>query len=269
MLIQKLASPSFFFLKDISYYCCLEISGYTETLTNGFRQLTSTKCGLSIGAKCWLAGTREGSVLLYHGNSYPYRVIGNVSFMWKPVDPNESTRTLWLWCHPAYHREIVEELVGVFALSEAPPPTDDVEMKEQPELFPKGQNVEQVKIALRNVPSCKIPRYSNSASNTNLLSLKDTLNRFRLTGPLSNAVLVNALRSSYDEAMEGESCVVALQLLDKYSQPSCFPPHAILGDRILDPRLFLKRPRRKAVPNFGGMWCAIFRRTKVSGAVIK
>lgn len=54
------------------------------------------------------------------------------------------------------------------------------------------KEVEMKKIQLRNVPYSRTPKYTNNCG-ISLVILKDTLNRFRLTGPLSQAVLSQSL----------------------------------------------------------------------------
>lgn len=63
---------------------------------------------------------------MYHHDSYPWKAIGPVTFMWNPSQPiktqdtNEppSERQLWIWCHPACWAEVWEELIKSFDLEE-------------------------------------------------------------------------------------------------------------------------------------------------------
>lgn len=243
---------------------------------DGFKLITGVECGLSTGARCWLNGTKEGKVTIYHKNSYPYNVIGDITFIWKP-DVAECTkiRTLWIWSHPSYYEELWNELVDLFSLKLIPTLPLDVHMEDLSKNTPKTEeysskkdkNVEQVKIAFKNVPHSKIDKYANTKTNVTMISLKNILNRFRLTGPLANAVLCDALHpaQSYDkylipskmnwwkEYRNELSDDVAFQLLEKYNLPSYFPPHSILGGHIIDPRLFLKRNRTKAIGKNQGL----------------
>lgn len=210
--------------------------------------MSSSECGLSIGAKCWLSGNREGRLTLFHSGRYPYEVIGPVTFMWK--SSTEHNRTLWLWSHPAFYHEILDELIKVFKLN---PICEDVEMEAEP----SGKEV--MKIKPKNVPFSKVQRYSNDETKIVVSSLENTLNRFRLCGPLSNSVLSKALHPAElfrhvlgkvaEQKFEEPS---AFKLLEKFSSPSQFPSHAILGSCIIDPRLHLKRKRKKAVPTNEG-----------------
>lgn len=211
--------------------------------------MSNPECGLSVGAKCWLSGNREGRLTLFHSGRYPCDVIGPVTFMWKPSA--EHYRTLWLWSHPAFYQEVLTELINVFKLN---PVCNDVEMETEP------SGKESTIIKSKNVPFSKVQQYSNDKTNIVVSSLASTLNRFRLCGPLSNSVLCKALHPAelfrkvlgqFDE-QRSEEQLSAFQLLEKFSLPSLFPSHAILGSCVIDPRLHLKRKRKKAVPSNEG-----------------
>ncbi|XP_065204275.1 ribonucleases P/MRP protein subunit POP1 [Planococcus citri] len=259
-------------IQDVSYMNCIELNGPQQVLLDGFKLITSSECGLSVGAKCWLRGSREGKVTLYHKNSYPFRVIGDITFIWKPdkIEDSTKSRTLWIWCHPSYYKELWDELVDIFGLELIPAKSQDIEMEDlsqNPSSKPaetsskRNKNVERTKIACKNVPHRRIDKYVNSKSNVTMISLKDTLNRFRLTGPLSNAVLSKALHPAqlFDKYLTQSKTIwwneyraevpeeITFKLLEKYNSPSYFPPYSILGGHVIDPRLFLKRNRTKAI----------------------
>lgn len=109
-------------LHDLSYYNCIELIGNEEMLVSKLALLTNTDAGLTFGAKSYLPGTCEGTVVLYHCNCYPFGAIGPAKFLWRALasqnDDNNSknNRQLWLWVHPTIHEEVTEELVSVFEL---------------------------------------------------------------------------------------------------------------------------------------------------------
>lgn len=230
--------------------------------------MSSPECGLSVGAKCWMSGNREGRLTLFHAHRYPHDVIGPVTVMWKPC--TETNRTLWLWSHPAYYQEVLNELVSVFKLKATS--CEDVEMEAKPvenvskksnQKVKKPKNVEKTIINLKNVPFSKVQQYSNTETDIVISPLKNTLNRFRLCGSLSNSVLCKALHPAelFNNVLRmsqkvwwktSEESPSTFQLLEKYSTPSQFPSHVILGSSIIDPRLHLKRKREKAVPSNEG-----------------
>ncbi|KAH6922394.1 hypothetical protein HPB50_013507 [Hyalomma asiaticum] len=109
-------------LHDVSYYNCVELIGSAETLVSKLALLTNADAGLTFGAKSYLPGTREGTVVLYRRNCYPFGAIGPAKFLWraaadqKDSDESKNDRQLWLWVHPAIHNEVTEELVSLFEL---------------------------------------------------------------------------------------------------------------------------------------------------------
>jgi ribonuclease P/MRP protein subunit POP1 len=196
------------------------------------QKLTSKECGLTFGAKAFLDGTREGSVMLFHQNTFPYGAIGRVSFLWRPAEKHKSdddtqmseTRTLWIWVHPAMYQELLDELILLFHFilinnaedtelnklsyssetfaensstsdtrtTEETIPSPAKKKRKLNEMKEK-KNVEETKLATRNVPFIRTPKYQSTNGSIEMVLLKDTLNRFRLTGPLSQAVLLESL----------------------------------------------------------------------------
>ena len=74
-----------------------------------------TCLGPTFRAKACLSGCREGMLVLYHYDSYPYHAIGCISFMWQPISDNfidttDNERQLWIWCHPSCYREVWDEI---------------------------------------------------------------------------------------------------------------------------------------------------------------
>lgn len=187
---------------------------------------------MTFGAKAFLDGTREGSVMLFHQNTFPHGAIGRVSFLWKPTEELKSdnnmqmseARTLWIWVHPAFYQELLDELILLFhftAINNAKnielnkvtcsteksaenssasdtgtsEETISSPAKKKRKLNEKEEkkDVEKTKLARRNVPFIRTPKYHSSDGSVEMVLLKDTLNRFRLTGPLSQAVLLESL----------------------------------------------------------------------------
>lgn len=207
------------------------MNGLIDQLLEHLQKLTSKECGLTFGAKAFLDGTREGSVMLFHQNTFPYGAIGRVSFLWKPSEKLKSdddtqlseTRTLWIWVHPALYQELLDELILLFhftAINNAKDTefnklscsnetfaehssTSDTGTSEEIISSPAKKrklnekkvkkDVEKTKLATRNVPFIRTPKYRSSNGSIEMVLLKDTLNRFRLTGPLSQAVLLDSL----------------------------------------------------------------------------
>ncbi|PSN54054.1 hypothetical protein C0J52_03083 [Blattella germanica] len=286
--------------QDLSYYCCIELNGYENQLLDSLQMLTSKDCGLTFGAKAFLKGTREGSVMMFHQNSYPLGAIGRVSFLWKPIveEKTNSERTIWLWVHPAFYQEVLEELISVFnfiqkesTLSSLVYPdtqsefssNSDGEDAEKDITSPmkkrvkfdgvkKKENVEKIKLGTRNLPFERTPKYQTRDGGIEMVLLKDTLNRFRLTGPLSQAALLesiqvaNMMEENITEISEtnwwkefytlSEDHKASWSYQNKLweslrstTSPAQLPPHSVLALTVRDPRLQLPSKRTKAVPD--------------------
>jgi ribonuclease P/MRP protein subunit POP1 len=206
------------------------LNGPIDQLLEHLHKLTNKGCGLTFGAKAFLNGRREGSVMLYHQNAFPYGAIGRVNFLWKPAEVksddnvqevNES-RHLWIWVHPGFCQELLDELILLFNFVEVNSATDtelskrteelaaessrrDTKMSDETvsspakkkckliEVNANKKDVEKTKLETRNIPFIRTPKYQSGTSSVRMILLKDTLNRFRLTGPLSQAVLLESL----------------------------------------------------------------------------
>lgn len=174
--------------------------------------------------------------MLYHQNTFPYRAIGRVNFLWKPAEVKSDdnmqqvneTRNLWIWVHPAFYQELLDELILLFDFDEVNS-VKDTELNEQTCLTKElaeistscdtklsdetvsspakkkrkvvkvnaNKDVEKTKLETRNIPFIRTPKYCSGTSNIQMILLKDTLNRFRLTGPLSQAVLLESLHVAH------------------------------------------------------------------------
>ncbi|RZF37108.1 hypothetical protein LSTR_LSTR013804 [Laodelphax striatellus] len=255
-------------LQDISYFSCIEIFGELDNILKGLNQLTSTECGLTFGAKCSLQGTRECSTTVFRMREYPNGVIGSVKFMWKPPG-NDSRRTLWVWCHAAYYSELFDELVKVFSLKNI---GDCEEMDVDCDANEKSES--------ENSLVSKIPKYSSTEFDVTVSQLKDTLNRFRLTGPLSQPILTDLLRvidpdklsaSVTDSTLENARLSWAHSLLDQpetveilkkkkdfwgkmklFTEPSQLPPYSVIPLTVSDPRYHMPQIRTKQVTDTEG-----------------
>ncbi|XP_054286502.1 ribonucleases P/MRP protein subunit POP1-like [Macrosteles quadrilineatus] len=255
-------------IQDMSYLNCIELKGSEEDILNGLRQLTSTECGLTFAAKATLRGTKEGSVMTFKHGAYPFHAIGRVNFMWRP-EVTENSQTIWIWCHPAFYKEFLEELILVFQFQSV-----ENDQMEPNETEKKAINVEMIKLQTKNVG--RLPKYTNKTVVMTLL--KDTLNRFRLTGPLAQVVLTEALRfvdidkfiGEDENKMEVDSGKLrSFWLKEFYSEMNLgslrqqktfweqvlkdvnsadeLPPRMILAATVMDPRLSMPSSRTKAV----------------------
>lgn len=247
------ATSSHCLAQDISYIGCIQIYGPFEVLKEKLSRLTSSECGLSIIAKSFLSGAREGSAELFEPDKYPMRSLGKVQFIWK-FDQSKM-KTLWLFAHPNIYKELVEQLILLFSLQNAF--REPVSKSEEMEL-----DVKDLKAITKNNSFVRCPRYQNIELNVELTELKDTMNRFRLTGPLSNAVITRALKiasktessSWFNEWLKDETNQKAHINQTKYYKsienarsPGELPCHLVLGLNVIDPRVNRPEKRIKAI----------------------
>lgn len=219
-------------LRDISYIGLIQLSGPEDILISRFKLITSQNTGLTIGARAYRNGNREGELMFYHINNYPYNAIGPVKFMWKPQLATDCGRYIWLWVHAAYYSEISNELMKLFDLT-------------------KHETRDTYEVS-----------YVNKSHNIVLKEYQNSMNRFRLTGPLAHCVVKKSLHIAaknnitdwFTEYLKSPNNKVTYNEqhnfwngLQSVSCQSELSPHMILNLIITDPRYSLPLKRTKAV----------------------
>lgn len=220
------ASAEHCLLQDISYVSAIEIVGKLDVIREAFSTITSPKTGLGICAKTYVSGCREGTIELFL--NYPFTAVGKVSFMWKP--DGGDIRTVWLFVHASFYKDVSELFRKEFGLT-----------------ISEGDS------------------HLNPGNGLRMKELKDKLNRFRLTGPLSHAVLVKAFKcptttnladtwfKSYIESSEGSAAHSSQSTywnsIRTIFSPTDLVPNMVLALNIDDPRLNRPQKRIKAVPD--------------------
>ncbi|KAG8036912.1 hypothetical protein G9C98_004234 [Cotesia typhae] len=223
-------------IQDISYYNCLELKGPVDVLVTALK--VHCKYEKSFGANAYKKGDREGSLTFYRANGCP---VGVINFMWRLDCLGD--KTMWMWVHPSLIKDVLDELVSSFNLTEV---SSTAESTLSAKLFV-------------NATGCSLEFL--------------TLNRFRLRGPMAPTVITDALRcplklnqvSSSLENMEVDIAQPWHKLwyqelshqksfdkqkdcfdkLKKLNSPNQFPRHGILGLTVLDPRFFFPPKRTK------------------------
>ncbi|XP_032674885.1 ribonucleases P/MRP protein subunit POP1 [Odontomachus brunneus] len=154
-------------LQDISYYTCIEINGEENLLKTTLK----THCkpfGLSFISIKYMNGRNEGTLMFFRKNGYPQFPIGNVHFLWRPKESN--IRTIWIWVHPAFYIDFLNEITSSFKFKESDAEEDVTDV------------THSLKYLYINDAGCK------------MMILRNALNRFRLYGPLTLKVLTYALQ---------------------------------------------------------------------------
>ena len=177
-------------MHDTSYLCCVEISGRKNDLKESLSQITPISKYSFFSSSEITNGSREGFAWIYKIDTYPRGVIGKVSFIWKPSNPSLEDKTLWIWIHPSYYTEVWQLFEQLFQLK----PVENDETMQSNIQFKDPIN--EKKLSSKNVPHNKLPLFLSSKYpySVSIVELRDTLNRFRLLGPLSQAVICDSLK---------------------------------------------------------------------------
>ncbi|XP_013190733.2 ribonucleases P/MRP protein subunit POP1 [Amyelois transitella] len=223
-------------IQDISYFTPIQISGSTDVIKKLFSSITNPTCGLSICAKAFISGNREGTISLYKPNQFPFGYIGKANFIWLP---GETEKNVWLFVHPSQTKEVESVLTDI--------------------ICNKSHNNEEY------VPSQKQRKLNNSiAENINIKLNPGAYNIFRLTGPNSHAILARSLKcvesiekvatNKWISKVDGKSLHLTekqcyWQSISKVSSPSQLPSRIIIGLIVKDPRLSRPAQRTKANNN--------------------
>uniref|UniRef100_A0A8C0EZF0 POP1 homolog, ribonuclease P/MRP subunit n=1 Tax=Bubo bubo TaxID=30461 RepID=A0A8C0EZF0_BUBBB len=201
-------------LQDLSYYCCLELTGKENELLKQLARICSIDTGLTFEEACCLSGRFEGSLNLYRADRYPEDMLGPVTFIWKPRDGSEN-RHLWIWMHPALKQDILRELKAIFQCSEPeeiyipePVTTSIQEEKQMDGVLSLGKKrKKEDKEGEKAVPVKKIigdgtrdpfQSYCWISQTTSIVISDRTMEilRYRLIGPLSHSVLTETLKAA-------------------------------------------------------------------------
>uniref|UniRef100_A0A182Q8M4 Uncharacterized protein n=1 Tax=Anopheles farauti TaxID=69004 RepID=A0A182Q8M4_9DIPT len=241
---------------DLSYEGCVEVSGPENVLRDGFRRICSDRAGLTLAAKAYIGGVRAGYVWLYEDGAYPYGCLGRVRFVWRAMAnvADSERRSVWLFVHPTFYRQVVEQLVKVFQLKNA--------------LRTTNATVADI---TKNPPGIRCPRYTSvdASGAVEVIELKDTLNRFYLSGPLSHATIVKSFRlfnlfaekkpshrswvHDYSESTPKYKKILPHQSnhwtdVKDLTSPGELSPGEVIALLVQDPRLNRPTRRSKALP---------------------
>ncbi|KAM5156940.1 ribonucleases P/MRP protein subunit POP1 [Mantella aurantiaca] len=202
-------------LQDLSYLCCVEVTGKEEELLKALSRLCNIETGPTFAAVPCLSGRRQGSLVLYKADKYPDGALGHVNFIWKPKSIPESCerRQLWIWMHPALKQDILKELRLVCVCEERPdnavctpaPPADPPHEEKTVTVKTvgrkrkmrdkEGEKAVPVKRIIGDGTRVSPDPYQWTSKETTILIRDLTMEvvRYRLVGPLSHCVLNDAL----------------------------------------------------------------------------
>lgn len=183
-------------------------------------------------------GGREAICELFRPDQYPFGAVGRVNCIWQPAAAPSTARTVWLFAHASFYADVVLLLRQTFAADPAATPADTT--------------------------GTALPVFQNASTGVRLTELNDTLNRFRLTGPLAHAVLAKALRPKeaaqasaawFTEFLANGVGSAAHQSQTDYwraietvRSATELTPNMVLALHVEDPRLNRPQKRTKALP---------------------
>lgn len=231
-------------LLDVSYLGCIQLSGSVEQLMRGFASITSSKCGLTTNAKCYMNGEREGATYIYNIDKYPYECLGKVTFIWDIYDAfNANIR---FFTHPSFYSDLIEVFKKCFELIRIDTTSDNH----------------------ASLPIMNSVHYANKIS-IKMIELNKVFNRFRLIGPLSHAVLKDVLRpiditqnvadsknwfkNLFENSIIREKHILQSnywRMISGLNSPAEIQSKIILGLNVEDPRLNFPKKRTKSLPNY-------------------
>ncbi|XP_051168586.1 ribonucleases P/MRP protein subunit POP1 [Leptopilina boulardi] len=268
-------------IQDISYYTCVEISGSSKILISSLQEHCDPS--FNFQQESFLKGEKEGSIMFYKKGGFPHSPLGNINFMWKSENLNSnecaSFRSIWLWIHPGNYQEIFYDLVSNFGF-ELKSPVDCMEVFEKEDF----NDVKKMPSAFKILKEMKLTVFRNERE-CEMTILRNSLNRFRISGPLTLCALTDALKfpkidvesnvEAFDKVMdENEETMLTRQENDWYpsfySKPEnveafkCqknlfeklktlkstnqIPDNSIIALTVLDPRFFAPEKRTKPDP---------------------
>lgn len=219
------ASAKHCLLQDVSYLSCIEISGIEDYIIGKLKNLCDCTTGLTMGAKCFLNGNREGECFVFKNESVK-KPIGVVKFIWKKPRLKEDFRTIWIWVHPSFYSEFINVIISEF-----------------------------------KVESIGSDEYFNRENNITVRELKYDLCRFSLRGPLSNSILYKALKiiDEQDKTdwvkkyLSSTNICKYREFWDSFKNlqsPAEISPRLIISLIVNDPRINLPKKRCKAIPEY-------------------
>ncbi len=163
--------------QDISYHCCVELRGSRDKLLDLLGEFTSADVDCGFGGDVQvLSGQKEGRATLFHPGKSPGGVIGPASFIWRPSEAPDEEGTVWIWLHPGYSDELLEKLAQVLNLKREEDQEMDVDVPPEAKKA-KKKDVLCSKLATRNVPHGKVPKFVSECGRVKVAVLRGTLNR--------------------------------------------------------------------------------------------
>ena len=178
--------------------------------------------GLTFGAQAYLQGKRWGRVMLFDWQKYPQGAIAPVSFLWRnegmKICEKSSERTLWIWVHPAGFTDVWTLFKKIHSYPDRERSSDNMNISMLKENETELESLPSVIDGVEMNPNETLQSSELDAKKvTNVIdygsklccrnevtirNMKDEFVKFRLRGPASNLILLEALKPA---SVEGKA----------------------------------------------------------------
>ena len=222
---------------DSSYHKLVQICGDKSELISQLNTLTSADTD-----QVFEHGPGEKQATLYHPGEYPGGVVGSIKYCWRPRQSDDETDTMWLWCHPAFHEEVVKLLKQSLSLEEIVEDTEMIAEETVSESIEDKSPIVQDKIGEIKLKPKSLPSKTMiNSSGVMATFLENKLNRLQLKGPKS----LDVVRDTFEFVKDTDSIDKNSSLSQYYSQKVIdqtilksenFHPGTMLGVIVEDPR---------------------------------
>ncbi|KAF9584858.1 hypothetical protein BGW38_004904 [Lunasporangiospora selenospora] len=209
-------------IQDMSYFGFMEISGRKKSIVNLFESMFDPSMP-SVGSARYTKGTRHFSTFLYEYRSFPQKLVGPASFLWRQVPKSATTTSdmetddnslsgngqLLIWLHPSAFEHAL-------------------------------RSVKEAVTALK------------LEKKVSVKDLESSLVMFDFTGPRSTALLKAVLNPNESDTAEPyQEAHKAWKLLSSLRSSTSVPPGAVISLLVDDPRLTFPQktdPRQSNLP---------------------
>ncbi|XP_072016978.1 ribonucleases P/MRP protein subunit POP1-like [Amphiura filiformis] len=220
-------------IQDISYHGVIEVKGPQDSVLEALSHLTSQQTGLTFGSKVYISGSHHGELTLYRKDKYPHSALCPVDFLWRALPSEEQEK----------QESRVERQLWIW-----------------------------VHPACCDTVLTEITDVCRQDTGIRVHGLKDELVRFRLRGPLSHPILLDALQAAdvvsmptdsssstsdetwwekfYSKAENTESHKEqqsTWQKLQAVQSSSELNPRCVMALTVRDPRILIPQKRTKVM----------------------
>ena len=244
------ASKSKCLMWDMSYLKLVEVVGDKTLVMETMNKLTDSRT-----CSVFTDGPGERVAVVYRPRMYPGGVVGEVRYMWRPHVGDANHHLLWVWLHPALYEEFVKILTEVCDLK----PVESCGEPEVKKIKLDDAVTEEKNIVLSKLEPKLSPPSVLTCPGLTVTLLENNLNRFRLVGLLSPAVLRHSLEPAkvdggsdneqhwwadyYKDQGKKEGVENSCKVWREWNTAATVGAGRVVGIIARDPRVILPRKR--------------------------